>query len=939
MKQGYTFLMAICLLIGQFALAQEVTITGTVSDADSGETLVGVNIVENGGTKGAVTDIDGKYTLTVAQNATVLFRYVGYEVQEMIADVSKTWNVQLVPAGINLNPVVVSASRRNEKILDAPASISLIEAKAIQQKIATSPIDHLKDVSGVDIIKSGLQNSSVVVRGFNNVFSAAVLTLVDNRIAAIPSLRVNSFQMIPVTDDDLERVEVLRGPASALYGPNSANGVIHFVTKSPLDHQSTSVNYGFGFRSKIDSIERIDLHNPLLDHEQLLDRFVQTVSLRHANKLKLNTPNFEMGYKLSANHFTGVEWKYNDPNEKDAITGERFNRPNEAQKYSLDGRIDMRMGKKTELIFAGGLNNASNVEQIPLGSLLAKDWKYWYFQSRLTYKDFFFQFFVNGNDSGDSYSLNTGINLVEKSKFYVAQAQHSISPIKKMKLVYGLDALWTRPNTEGTVNGQYEDEDNIDEYGLYLQGDYQITPDFSIIGATRVDYHNVLNDVFVSPRAAFMYKINETQNVRLTFNRAFQTPAPNTLFLDVRQGGIPTGIDVLALGNREGFNYSYAANPYLENELLPQFRSPFTDETNTYLNVGDQAINDAAWQKILEVMRDNAIACLPEGVPAIAADILVNMYPETIENVGHEVKDINLTTRDFTASDWTNIKDIEGLDYSEVISYELGYKGIVGKNFFFTIDAYRQESKNLLTPTILISPGVLLNTDDLAEYALPIIQENLESSQLTGILTNILDVGEFGCGDNSVTGNHNGTIDDELLAIMALTANSLPIGVITPQSVNGPQMVLATTNISDVTVYGLDLSANMYLSKNFKLSGFYSFVNKDSIQVEGAQFGFVGLNAPKHKLGVGVHYTFESLGLNVGSRFRWYDDYPANSGSFVGRVAQHHEMDLNVSWTPNFYDNLNLTMSVQNLYSNENQRFIGAPQIGRLSMLRVGYKI
>ena len=76
--------------------------------------------------------------------------------------------------------------------------------------------------------------SNIVSRGFNNAFSGAMLVLQDYRFSGVPSLRVNVPALFTGTSDDIERIEVLNGPASALYGPNSANGVLNIITKSPF---------------------------------------------------------------------------------------------------------------------------------------------------------------------------------------------------------------------------------------------------------------------------------------------------------------------------------------------------------------------------------------------------------------------------------------------------------------------------------------------------------------------------------------------------------------------------------------------------------------------------------------------------------------------------------------------------------------------------------
>ncbi len=156
---------------------------------------------------------------------------------------------------------------------------------------------------------------------------------------------------------------------------------------------------------------------------------------------------------------------------------------------------------------------------------------------------------------------------------------------------------------------------------------------------------------------------------------------------------------------------------------------------------------------------------------------------------------------------------------------------------------------------------------------------------------------------------------------------------------DGPTMALASRNIGDVSVFGADLNAVTYLSEDTRFSLGYSYVSKDSISVPGAQFGFVALNAPKHKLRISADHGIGNTGINLGLRFRWNDGFPANSGTFVGYVDPRHEIDVNVAWRPPFHEALLLNLSMQNVYNNATQFFVGTPQIGRTTMLRLSYTL
>lgn len=945
-----------------------IKVSGEVRDAKTNETLVGAAVANKLEGTGTATNYDGQFSIMVKPGTILEFRYVGYEDQEVTITASTTdLKIKLSSGEYDLNPVVISGSRRKEKILDSPNSLSLIDNKTITAQVNSSPADLLKNTPSVDVMKTGIQGSNVVIRGFNNLFSTDALLLIDNRVISIPSLRVNSLQMMPISDDDIDRIEVLRGPASALYGPNSINGAIHYITKSPIDVQGTKVSVGVGLREYIpDSIMQVSADNsPVFDSKDWKDRSIYTLMVRHAEKVRLGNNGWQGGYKASVNFMRGNDWRYNDINEPDSVIkgiqspygrielaadgtpvsvdslgGDYVNniRDNKVKKLAFDVRLDARYKDNAEIILSGGMSSNRDIALTPLGALQNIDWRYWYSQLRMRYKSLFAQVYVNGNASGDSYFLQTGDRSIEKSKLWSAQIQHNVTPSPKLKLIYGLDAFFTRPNTEGSIYGRYENKDNINEYGAYVQSDYKLHPKLTLTAALRADYHDVGSAFFLSPKGALVYKPNEKSTFRATVNRAFKTAGSGALFLDVMQGSIPTGIDIRAEGNLNGFPFSFANNPYYNNQYLPQFRTAYGASPNTYYNVGDQSVNNAAWQGILGIIFDNLATTLAND-PVLAPYVpLLNsavgiILPDTIGNVGHSVKDLNLTTRTFSESDWMGIKDIEPMKHTSVMTYELGYKGVLNKSIFLNVDVYRTDMKDYIAPVTIISPLVMLNTDELATYLTPVIHDKIAASGLGPLLVGLIDQNPtFG-------GNNNGSIDDEVVNIISTAASQLPIGVINPSNATGPSMILATRNIGSLSVYGADISASMYLSKKVRLNASYSWVDKDSIIVEGAQYGFVGLNAPRHKVRFGADYTQEKWGVTMGAQFRWQAGFPANSGIYIGRVAPRHELDVNISWTPQFYKQINVTFSVQNLYNNVTQYFIGTPQIGRMSMLRFTHNI
>jgi len=136
---------------------------------------------------------------------------------------------------------VTSVTGRPDKVVDAPAGVTIVTQQAVATRPSLTVVDHIKSVPGLDVSTGGIVQSNVVSRGFNNAFSGTLLTLQDYRFATVPSLRVNVPFLFTNINEDIERVEVVLGPAAALYGPNSSSGVMHIVTRSPFESQGTTV--------------------------------------------------------------------------------------------------------------------------------------------------------------------------------------------------------------------------------------------------------------------------------------------------------------------------------------------------------------------------------------------------------------------------------------------------------------------------------------------------------------------------------------------------------------------------------------------------------------------------------------------------------------------------------------------------------------------------
>jgi len=337
-------LAALVLLPGLAAAQSMATLQGRVTDAESGDPLPGANVVlyrpgETAAFRGAATDLEGRYRLENLPAGTyeVVARFVGYadarRTVTLTAGATVTVDLALAPVELGLNPVVVTASRRQEKVLESPASISVLDARDLEQTATHATAAALRYTPGVDISQSSLNRFQVSLRGFNSVFVAKTYALVDYRQATTPSLAINEFSSMPLAPIDLARIEVVRGPNSALYGAGVEQGVIHFITKDPLTYPGTSVMLGGGERSIIQG------------------------ALRHAGVI-----DDRLGYKIVGYYSQGEDWKLdpNDPHDRellDAIHPRWGGRDYDTWQGYVYGTLQYRLGPQTTLTASGGYSS------------------------------------------------------------------------------------------------------------------------------------------------------------------------------------------------------------------------------------------------------------------------------------------------------------------------------------------------------------------------------------------------------------------------------------------------------------------------------------------------------------------------------------------------------------------------------------------------------
>ncbi len=897
------------------AAAQTGSISGRVTTGGKGVVAASVQASSGIRASGASTDENGNYRITGLQPGTytVTARHLGYTAvttaNVTVGDgATATTNFSLVEAPSQLNEVVTIASRAPEKVLDAPATVSVVTAAQVEERAAVNIADHVVALPGVDVARGGIARSNIVARGFNNIFSGSLLTLTDNRFAFVPSLRVNIPYLSPTTNEDIERIELVLGPASALYGPNTAGGVMAVTTKSPFTSQGTSLTVDGGNQNLIRG------------------------SFRTA---WAPTPKF--GFKATYDVFQAKEWdfcgggaSFTDKSSpcyqvNDTI-GERKVRDNNVKRQGGEARVDFRPTAASEIIANYGRSKAGTaVEPTGLGPAQVKDWIYQTYQLRGRVNQLFGQVFLNTSDAGGTFLLNAptltaSTNcpdtknpacIIDKSSQLAAQAQDGFNLGSRQRFLVGYDYIHTMPKTEGTINGRNENNDDITENGGYIHSVTDVTDQFQITAAARVDKHSRLADPVWSPRVALLFKPVENQNFRLTYNRAFSTPSTNNLFLDLEANAIRSGstklYGVRALGvPTTGLTFSHACTGGVGNGLCMKAPTAFT-QTATVQTLPAQAA-------ILYKAAVGAVApgLIAAGVPASIVTYLSQQQPTSAE-VGTRLRTLQ-SNKTFIDVLPTDLRDVTRLKPEIHNTYEAGYKGILGNRLQISLDAWKENRKNFVGPLIIETPNVFLDAPTLAAFI---------GAKLA----------PFGPSAQALAPTIAGAMGG-----VSGTANAgVPLGVVNFQEANssGSDVIVTYRNFGNLDLWGSDLGAELLLDGGLSVLGTYSYVNKNLFpksEVGGVQD--ISLNAPANKHSVTVRYRDDTNGWSGEVRERHVDAFKALS-YIAGTVRPYTLIDAGLSYRPATLNGVLLSVNGTNLANKVHQEFAQGGLIGRLIITRV----
>lgn len=403
-------------------------------------------------------------------------------------------------------PTVETPTRRPGPLTRAPSNITVITAEDIRLSGATTLPDLLRNVPGLDVFRVSVSDINVTGRGLNERVANRLQVFIDGRSVLEDIFNLVFWEQFPVSLEEIERIEVVTGPASALFGTNAFSGVVQIFTKSPEAMRGTHlVARGGSAGTAAGTLMHADVQGPL-------------------------------GYKFvyeydRAHHF---------PNPALGRTDDELGR----EDFRGSGLLEYRLGPDTLISVSGGADGFDRDIDPGFGSstapglgLIFARGALGYAMAKVTHGDFKAQVAYNRLDADlRSPTLFPGEGA---AVFDAVQAdlQHSLSLGKQHVLTGGLSYRFVHADSPVLIGPEAREQNRV---AGFLQDEFSLHPDLTLTMGVLVDQHPEVG-VNLFPRASLVYAPSPQHAFRASVGTAFRNPSILEEFLSLN---IPAGLTI-----------------------------------------------------------------------------------------------------------------------------------------------------------------------------------------------------------------------------------------------------------------------------------------------------------------------------------------------------------------------------------------------------------
>jgi outer membrane receptor for ferrienterochelin and colicin len=383
------------------------------------------------------------------------------------------------------------ASRYEQPISQAPSNVYVITDEDIRHSGATDLPTILRRVPGIEVMQVTGADFNVSIRGDNQLNANKLLVMVDGRSIYVDMQGGLSWKNIPVTLPEIKRIEVLKGPASVIYGFNAFDGVVNIITKSPHESKGTTIQFGGG---ELGTISSAAVHAGIYG---------------------------KLGYRLSFGHDQNTQWRNRDTSA--------------FQNNKVHIQTDYAVTADSKIRLSGGWADA-NRHDGPVFNLQTPSTPLTQSFADVTYErpNFYIRGWWTRNDLTADLIMHPFLNnlLQEVNQFgerslafqtntYNLETQHSLDLWSNNRLIYGANYRLNTVSGNGVANDSQENR-----FGLYVQDEWRFTDRIATTAGVRYDLNSFINPT-ISPRVTLLYTIAPEHTLRATVSIAYRPP---TLF-------------------------------------------------------------------------------------------------------------------------------------------------------------------------------------------------------------------------------------------------------------------------------------------------------------------------------------------------------------------------------------------------------------------------
>jgi len=535
---------------------------------EAGGAVGGVAVTLEPSDRATLTDSNGSYQFNNVPAGTYTVRLTLGEDTEAIeavtvaagetvrADASVPWDIAFVDT-----ITVYSASRRTERITEAPAAITVIPEEQIEREGTSGQIPKLLEFTpGAEVTQSGLYDFNFNTRGFNSSLNRRILTLIDGRDPSVPFLGAQEWAAVSFPLDDLASAELVRGPGSALYGADAFNGVLNLVTKAPRFSRGGKVQLTGGDLSTLRGDVRAAGELGGGWYGKVTGGYMESEDFTVSRNVASGGPEYKPCAPGRLDPFDCV-----DPEPVPlALT--------EDELVFGGARLDKYFGNGHVATLEGGMATIEGPAfQTGIGRVQLVDIERPWWRANYNTPHWNLLGYWNGRDAADQLALRSGATLVLDTENLTFEGQGNFGFAGDRGRVVGgasyREEEIDSANDQGFQTLMFAPREE-DYTGIFGQLEYGFTDALRAVVALRWD-DSSLHDSELSPRASLVWAVTPEHTLRATYAEAFQTPNYSEFFLRAPVappvnlsalenalrpflGGVPLGfgnIQVLALGN------------------------------------------------------------------------------------------------------------------------------------------------------------------------------------------------------------------------------------------------------------------------------------------------------------------------------------------------------------------------------------------------------